>query len=96
MLGRTGGYFGFLRPCVLRFGGDVGSGWAPESVAASVVAEEEVRGDIGVTLEKDPSVELALASGTGRARSLPRVNICRDCHGQFRLIFYDRDRERGG
>lgn len=60
------------------------------SVDASVVAEQEVGGDIDVTLEMDPSVELALASGTGRARSLPRENISslRDCRQRQQVSEY--------
>jgi len=39
------------------------------------VVDAVVRRDGDVALEKVPSVELALASGTGMARSLPSVNI---------------------
>lgn len=76
ILGRIGEYFGFLRPGVLRFGGEVETGSAIRGlVDASDVADEPVSGGVDVTLERVSSVELALASGTVTARSRHNVNI---------------------
>ena len=76
MLGRMGGYFGFLRAGVLRFGGEVETGSELRGlVDASDVVGEPVSGGEDVTLERVSSVELALASGTVTARSRHNVNI---------------------
>lgn len=76
ILGRIGEYFGFLRPGVLCFGGEVETGSAIRGlVDASDVVDEPVSGGVDVTLERVSSVELALASGTVTARSRHNVNI---------------------
>jgi hypothetical protein len=76
ILGRIGEYFGFLRPGVLCFGGEVETGSAIRGlVDASDVVDESVSGGVDVTLERVSSVELALASGTVTGRSRHNVNI---------------------
>jgi hypothetical protein len=76
ILGRIGGYFGFLRGGVLRFGGEVETGSALCGlVEVSDVVDESVSGGVDVTLERVSSVELALASGTVTARSRHNANI---------------------
>ena len=76
ILGRIGGYLGFLRAGVLRFDGAVETGSALRGlVDASDVVDEPVSGGADVTLERVSSVELALASGTVTARSRHNVNI---------------------
>ncbi len=76
IFGRIGGYFGFLRAGLLRFGGEVEGGSTPRGlVDASEVVDEPVSGGVDVTLERDSSVELARASGTVTARSRHNLNI---------------------
>jgi hypothetical protein len=76
ILGRMGGYFGFLRAGVLRFGGEVETGSALRGlVGASDVVDTPVSVGVDVTLERVSSVELALASGSVTVRSRHNVNI---------------------
>jgi hypothetical protein len=92
ILGRMGGYFGFLRPGVLRLGGEVETSSAPAGLmdVSDVVDEPVSRGVDDVTLERDSTVELALARGAVTARSRQSANIA--CHDNQRLsqfsIFY--------
>lgn len=82
ILGRIGGYFGFLRAGVLRFGEETSSAVCG-IVEASDVVEEPVSGGVDVTLERVSSVELALASGVVTARSRHNVNIANHDNNQL-------------